>query len=287
MKLTLKSYEFDLKLRPLVMGILNVTPDSFWDGGKYRAPQDALLRAHKLHEEGADIIDVGGESTRPGSSGVGVDEELERVGPVVEKILKEIPVPVSIDTRKAAVARQMLSLGAHLVNDVSGLTYDPEMVNVIREFDVPVVIMHMRGTPLNMQEFTQYADVVEDVKSELLDRISIARRTGLRQDQIIIDPGIGFSKTAEQCVEIIARLDQFTQLGYPVLIGPSRKSFIGKTLYLDPELRLEPTITCCLWAALKGANIVRVHDVGSVVRALRMLEELKAHAKPSKAGTLE
>jgi dihydropteroate synthase len=256
------------------MGILNVTPDSFWDGGSFDTVDLAVERARQMAEGGADIIDVGGESTRPGSKPVSAGEEIRRIGPVVERLVRDLDVPISIDTRRAGVAAAMLDLGAHMINDISGLTFDEAMPNVVTRFGVPVVIMHMRGTPDNMQSFTDYGDVVTDVKTELRDRVTSAERQGIDPRNIVIDPGIGFSKTQEQCVEIIARLDEFLDIGKPMLLGPSRKSFMGKMLRQKPEDRLEATITCCVVGALKGANIVRVHDVASVSRALGMLAEL-------------
>lgn len=272
----LRVREVDLKLgkTPIVMGILNLTPDSFWDGGRYGSAEEALRRAEEMISEGAKIIDVGGESTRPGSKPIGIDEEIRRIEEVVRNLI-DLGAFVSIDTRKALVARRMLEAGAHMINDVSGLGFDPEMVEVVRDFDVPVVIMHMRGTPENMQELTSYKDVVDEVKAELAQRIDWAIKMGIKPERIIIDPGIGFAKTAEQCVEIIARLGEFKSLGFPILVGPSRKSFIGKTLNLEPEKRLEATIACSLVCAINGANIIRVHDPGPVCRALAMFEVIR------------
>lgn len=276
MKLDLREHTLDLDSRTAIMGILNVTPDSFYDGGKYEKPETAVSRARIMVEEGADIIDVGGESTRPGSDGITADEEIGRVAPVVERLLREVSVPVSIDTRKAEVAEEILGLGAHMVNDVSGLTHDSRMIEVIRSCGVPVVIMHMRGTPQDMQDHTDYTDVVSEVKHELMERVQAAEAGGIAREEIIIDPGIGFSKTAEQSAELIARLDEFAGAGFPVLLGPSRKSFIGNLLGLKPGERLEATIASSIWAVLKGVDILRVHDVGPVVRALDMVRELSA-----------
>jgi dihydropteroate synthase len=273
-KLKALDYTIELGVVPRVMGVLNVTPDSFWDGGRYLSSEEAIEHAREMVREGADIIDVGGESTRPGSKPIGAQEEIDRIGPVVEELIRSLDVPISIDTRRAAVARAMLHLGVHMVNDVSGLEFDQDMLDVVRQYDVPVVIMHMRGTPDNMQTLTDYNDVVADVRTELAARISRAEQAGIQPDRIVVDPGIGFSKTAEQCIKIIARLEEFRVLGKPILLGPSRKSFMGKTLGFGPEARLEPTITCCLVAACKGASIVRVHDVGPVSRALRMFGQI-------------
>lgn len=274
MKLTLGKHTLVFGGRPLIMGILNVTPDSFWDGGRYTNVSKAVERAEEMLKEGADIIDVGGESTRPGSGGINADEEIGRVRPVIEGILRHLEAPVSIDTRKANVAGRMLDVGAHMVNDVSGLTFDEEMMGVVRDHGVPVVIMHMRGTPDTMQSHTDYGDVVTEVRGELAQRVRAAEEAGIAPAKIIVDPGIGFAKTAAQCVELMARLDELRQLGKPVLVGPSRKSFMGKIPGLEPDRRLEATLTCCLVAARKGASIVRVHDVGPVSRAFSMFEEI-------------
>jgi dihydropteroate synthase len=276
MQLDLKGHTLDLDARPAVMGILNITPDSFYDGGRYTSADDAVARARAMVAEGADIIDVGGESTRPGSDGVPPEEEIRRLAPVVQKLVGEGDVPISIDTRKAVVAEKMLGLGAHMVNDISGLTYDERMVEVVRSHHVPVVIMHMRGTPRDMQEHTCYENVVLEVKEELMGRVKAGEAGGIAREEIIIDPGIGFSKTAEQNAELIARLDELAETGYPVLLGPSRKSFMGGLFGLGPEDRLEPTIATCVWAVLKGVKILRVHDVGPVVRAISMVRELSA-----------
>lgn len=287
MKIDMKGRSLDLSARPGIMGILNVTPDSFYDGGRYAGRGDALAQARALAEGGADIIDVGGESTRPGSEGVTAAEEIERVGPVVEKISKELDVAISVDTRKAAVARAMLDLGAHMINDVSGFLYDEEMAQVASESGVPVVLMHMRGTPCDMQEHTQYEDVVQDVKRELMERVAAAEAAGVARENVLIDPGIGFSKTAEQSAEIIARLDELVETGYPVLLGPSRKSFMGELLGLEAEDRLEATIATCIWAVLKGVKVVRVHDVGPVARAMNMVRAVAARGKGEQAKVSE
>jgi len=274
LKLALRGHALELGTKPRIMGILNVTPDSFWDGGRFATVERAVERAGQMAEEGADIIDIGGESTRPGSEPVSAEEEIRRIGPVVEHLVRNVNIPVSIDTRRAVVADTMLELGAHMINDISGLSFDEAMPDVVKRYGAAVVIMHMRGTPENMQTFTDYDDVVLDVKRELSDSVASAECQGINPENIVIDPGIGFSKTAEQCVELTARLDEFLDIGKPVLLGPSRKSFMGKMFGQKPEDRLEATITCCVAGALKGASIVRVHDVASVSRALGMWEEL-------------
>ena len=274
MELRLRDFAFPLGARTVLMGILNVTPDSFYDGGKHSDPGVAVSRALEMIENGADIVDVGGESTRPDAMPVSAEEEIRRIWPVVKALVDNGSIPVSIDTRKAKVAREMLDLGAHMINDVSGLTFDKDLASVLREYAVPVVIMHMRGTPADMQSHTDYEDVVGDVRREIGERVRAAEEAGIRPENIVIDPGIGFSKTAGQCLELIARLDELLDLGRPVLLGPSRKSFIGKTLGLDPEDRLEATIASCIVGVIKGASMLRVHDVKSVARAIRMFERL-------------
>lgn len=276
MRLDMRGRVLDLTSRPGIMGILNVTPDSFYDGGRYARADDAIAHARVLAEEGADIIDVGGESTRPGSEVVTAAEEIERVGPVIERISREIDIAVSIDTMKAEVARAMLDLGAHMINDVSGFMCDSNMAEVAAESGVPVVLMHMRGTPRDMQQHTDYIDLVGEVKRELMKRVAAAEAAGVAEGNIIIDPGIGFAKTAEQSAELVARIDEFVEMGYPVLLGTSRKSFIGKFLGLEAEDRLEATIATCIWAVLKGVKIVRVHDVGPVARAVNMVRAVAA-----------
>ncbi len=284
MELRLRDFIFPLGARTIVMGILNVTPDSFFDGGRYATEEAAVRRALEMVKDGADIIDIGGESTRPAAPPVSVEEEARRIRPVVEALLENGSVPISIDTRRAPVAREMLELGAHMINDVSGLTFDEAMSGVVRDHAVPVVIMHMRGTPADMQSFTDYEDVVADVRRELVERVEAAERAGVRPENIVIDPGIGFSKTAEQCLELIANLNELLDLGKPILLGPSRKSFIGKIFRLEPEDRLEATIASCIVGVGNGAAMVRVHDVKSVSRALRMFEGLGRYDRAHRLG---
>jgi dihydropteroate synthase len=284
LELRLGDFIFPLGARTVVMGILNVTPDSFYDGGRYSDAEAAVRRALEMATDGADIIDIGGESTRPRSAPVGAEEEARRVRPVVKALLENGGIPISIDTRRASVAREMLELGAHMINDVSGLTFDRDMPAVIREHAVPVVIMHMRGTPADMQNFTDYGDVVADVRRELSSRVEAAEGAGIMPENIVLDPGIGFAKTPDQCMELIARLDELLGLGKPVMLGPSRKSFIGKALGLEPEDRLEATIASCIVGVGRGAAMVRVHDVKSVSRALRMFEALCRYGNGHEPG---
>jgi dihydropteroate synthase len=258
------------------MGILNITPDSFSDGGAFFDRNKAIERALSMARDGADIIDVGGESTRPGAADVSADEELRRVIPVIEAIVGLIDVPISIDTRKAAVARRAIKAGAKILNDVSGLKYDPKMAPVIAENNAQVIIMHMRSSPHDMQAKADYKDVVLDVISELRDSIEIAKRAGVDEGAIIVDPGIGFAKTAEQSMEILARLDEFKILQKPICIGTSRKSFLEKlTKVSEPGDRLAGTLATCAIAIMNGASILRVHDVRAAKEAASVVDKIK------------
>lgn len=253
-----------------VMGILNVTPDSFYDGGRFLRPPDAVERALAIIDEGAHIIDVGAESTRPGSEGISVETEISRLEPVLKKIRKLSDIVISLDTNKHDVAKRFLGEGlADMINDVTGLK-DPDMVNVIREFDVPAVAMHMFGQPKNMQEVYEYKDVVLDIKDFFKDRIY---KTGLKN--IILDPGIGFGKSVENNLEIIRRFREFTTLGFPMMVGISRKSFIGKILDLDAPERLEGSLGALAVSIMNGARIVRVHDVKESLRVIKIVEAIE------------
>jgi len=254
------------------VGILNVTPDSFSDGGKFFDPKDAVTHAKQMIKDGADIIDIGGESTRPGSERISKDEELKRVLPVLGALVKEIKVPISIDTMKHEVADECLTRGAHIINDVSGLR-DEKMIEIIARHKAPVVIMHMRGAPGTMQDDTNYKNVVEEVKQYLKEQAGKAKAAGI--EQIIIDPGIGFGKTVKHNLQLIQHIGDFKELGYPVLIGPSRKSFIGKILNLEADERLEGTLAAVTASILYGAEIIRVHDVKECVRAARIATAIR------------
>lgn len=253
--------------RPSVMGIVNVTPDSFSDGGVNFRPEDAVDSARRMVAEGAAIVDVGGESTRPGSEAVSLDEELRRVLPVLESLNG---LPVSIDTAKADVARRALELGAEMVNDVTALRADPAMAEVAAEADAYVCLMHMQGEPRTMQAKPTYDDVVSDVKRFLQERVQLAVDSGIREDRICVDPGIGFGKTVEQNFELVRRLDEIAELGRPVVVGFSRKSSLGKILG-DPDATTGPlsaSIAAAVTAYERGATILRVHDVKEHVEAL-------------------
>lgn len=253
--------------RPLVMGILNVTPDSFYDGGDHLDPGDAVERARRMVDAGADLLDVGGESTRPGAPPVEAEEEWARVGPVLEE-LDGGPVPISVDTTKSEVAARALDAGAAVINDVSGLRFDARLADLAAGRGAGLVLMHMRGTPRTMQDHTEYDDLVQEVRAFLDDAVAEARRRGCSPDQIAVDPGIGFAKTARGSLEIVGRAGEFGVRGRPVLVGPSRKSFIGEVLDVPAGERLEGTLAACVLALERGARIFRVHDVGPARRAL-------------------
>ncbi len=258
------------------MGILNVTPDSFSGAGLYFDKSLAVEKAYQMLEDGADIIDIGGESTRPGSEPVPLEEELRRTIPVIETLSTEIKAPISIDTYKAEVARRALDSGASIVNDISGLRFDPEMPEVFAEYKVPVVIMHIKGTPKNMQQNPTYEALIPEIMDYLRVSIRLAMKLGVEEDKIIIDPGIGFGKTFDHNLEIIKNLHEFTLLEKPLLIGPSRKAFIGKILGdLPTSERLEGTAAAVAISIFNGANIIRVHDVKEMVRVAKVADAIK------------
>ncbi len=259
---------------PVLMGVLNVTPDSFSDGGLFFDRQAAGRRIEELAREGADIIDIGGESTRPGSLPVAEDEEVRRVLPAIEAAAQQAGVAVCVDTTKSGVARRALDAGAEIINDVSGLRFDPVLAGLAAETGAGLALMHMRGEPRTMQERIHYDDLIGEVGGELGKSVEAALRAGCRPDQLVVDPGIGFGKTARQNLALINMLDQLEPAGYPVLIGPSRKSFIGKTLGLEVDQRLEATLAACVIAFLRGARVFRVHDVRAARRALDMAKSI-------------
>ena len=250
--------------RPLVMGILNVTPDSFSDGNRYITLEGAVERALELEREGADIIDIGGESTRPNAPAVGLEEELGRVVPVIQALAGRLTVPISVDTYKARVARAACAAGAEIVNDVSGLCFDPGMAQAVAQAGAGLVVMHTRGTPDRMQADTRYADLVAEVTDYLLASLALARDAGIPDSRIAIDPGIGFGKSKEGNLELIRRLSEFLPLGRPILVGPSRKSFIGAVLGSAERDRSFGTAAVVAVSILNGASIVRVHDVAAM-----------------------
>ncbi len=276
MKLIWRNYCLDFSKKTYIMGVLNVTPDSFSDGGLYFDISTAIERAHRMVEEGADIIDIGGQSTRPGSEPIMIEEELRRTIPVIESLSRETRIPLSIDTYKSGVARRALDAGASMVNDISGLRFDPKMSEVVSQYDVPVVIMHIKGTPRDMQQNPQYEALIPEIMDYLRDGIAIARKAGISEDKIIIDPGIGFGKTYEDNLKIIHDLHEFTFFKKPVLIGPSRKAFIGKILGDVPVTdRLEGTAAAVSISIMNGANIIRAHDVKEMVKVAKVADAIK------------
>ena len=288
MLLPLKVADFtlDWDLRTYVMGILNITPDSFSGDGlleRTGTVEDAVAQARRFVEAGVDILDVGGESTRPGSSPVSVEEELTRVVPVIQALRAELQVLISVDTYKARVAEAALDAGAHLINDVWGLRADPQLAKVAAHRQTPIILMHNRSKPANaaVRERlggryvgVEYEDLVKDIQRELLESVALARAAGIPEAHIILDPGIGFGKTVSQNLSLINRLDEFRRLGFPLLLGPSRKSFIGYTLDLPPDQRMEGTAAAVAIGIARGANIVRVHDVAALVRVVRMTDAI-------------
>ncbi len=277
-RLKVKDGYLHLERIPIVMGIINITPDSFYENSRVRRVDEAVKRAIRFVSEGAKILDIGGQSTRPGSREIPEEEELERVIPAIEAIAKSIPgdVLISVDTYRARVAEEALKAGAHMVNDISGLTFDRDMAKVVRDYGVGIVIMHIRGTPEDMQKNPYYGDTILEIKKELLDRIEIAHRSRISDEQIIIDPGIGFGKRVYDNLLILKEIDQFIDMGYPVLIGHSRKSFIGKVLGIEkPEDRLAGSLAVATYCAMKGVHIIRTHDVLETRQAIDMIHAIE------------
>jgi len=258
------------------MGILNITPDSFSDGGMFFDKDAAVKRGMEIAREGADILDVGGESTRPGALEVSVDDEIARVIPVIEGLAKKITIPISIDTRKSEVAEAAVKAGATIINDVSGLRNDEQIARVAARHGATLIVMHMKGTPAGMQIAPEYKDLIGEISESLRTSVSKALAAGVTKEKIVIDPGIGFGKTVEHNLEILSRLDEFKRLGYPVCVGTSRKSFIGKVL-CQPCTgdRLVGSIATAVIAAMKGANILRAHDVLETRQAVRITDAVK------------
>ena len=258
------------------MGIVNVTPDSFSDGGKFYSLESSYKHSVKLLNDGADILDIGGESSRPGAKPISVEEEIERVLPLISKINSNFPQAIiSIDTTKAQVAEEAIKAGARIVNDISGLTNDKNMPNIVSNYDVPVVIMHMQGKPETMQNKPFYTDLINDIKLFFRERIQYLRGFGIVKEQIILDPGIGFGKTFLDNFKLINHLEKFSEFELPILIGPSRKSFIGIALNEEPEFRLEGTSAAVAAGILRGARIVRVHDVYQMKKVVKIADLIR------------
>lgn len=260
-------YTLDFEKKTIVMGILNVNPDSFSDGGKYNKIEAALNRARQMVEDGADIIDIGGESTRPGYTEISVEEELERVIPIIERLTREVDVALSIDTYKGEVARQSLKAGAHIINDIWGAKRDAKMAAIAAEFQAPIILMHNRDN-LN------YTSFLEDVRADLQESIDIATAAGVPNEKIILDPGIGFAKDLNRNLEMMRGLDKLVEMGYPVLLATSRKSLIGNVLNLPVTERIEGTGATICYGIQKGCHIIRVHDVKEMTRMTRMMDAL-------------
>jgi|TARA_B110000259_G_scaffold21342_2_gene22078 dihydropteroate synthase len=269
MKLHCGQFTLDLT-SPRVMGILNVTPDSFSDGGHYSQTDIAVKQAYKFIEEGADIIDIGGESTRPNAEPVSLQEELDRVIPVIESLASKIDIPISIDTYKPAVMRAAMAAGASIVNDVKALQ-EAGAIEAVANADVAVCLMHMQGEPRNMQDDPHYDDVVEDVVTFLLDRVAICEQAGIKKNRLLIDPGFGFGKTRMHNITLIQQLNTLVNTGYPVLVGLSRKSVLGQITGNDIDARLYVSVSAAVVSAINGAKILRVHDVKATVEALKVV----------------
>ncbi len=274
MKWKVKDSVIEFEDKPLIMGVLNITPDSFYEGSRVMEIREAINKAHKFIENGARILDIGGQSTRPFSDEIEEDEEIRRVIPVIKELSKEIPkdIYISVDTYRANVARLALESGAHIVNDISGLMFDKDMISVVKDYRCGIVLMHIRGNPKNMQVNPYYEDTIKEIKSELNQRIEYAIENSIKSEQIVIDPGIGFGKRLYDNLMILKYLEEFLEIGYPLLIGHSRKSFIGKVLNLDnPSDRLIGSIAVATYLALKGVSIIRTHDVLETRQAIDMI----------------
>ncbi|MFZ1026392.1 MAG: dihydropteroate synthase [Limnoraphis robusta] len=277
--LILQNKEFEWGKRTYIMGVLNVTPDSFSDGGEFNTLETALIQAKKMVDAGVDIIDIGGQSTRPGSEQISLEEELNRVIPVVKLLRSQANelanIPLSIDTTRAAVAQAAIEAGADLINDISGATFEPEILSVVGKLGVPIVLMHIRGTPKTMQQLTDYQDLIGEILQFFQERIQACKNARIYPDNIILDPGIGFAKTYEQNLEILRQLPKLRSLGFPLLIGPSRKSFIGHILnQSDPQKRVWGTAAACVAAIVGSGDILRVHDVKEMVDVCRVADAI-------------
>jgi dihydropteroate synthase len=269
----LRDRPFHWGQRTYLMGILNVTPDSFSDGGQFNTVATAVDQAQRLAAAGVDILDIGGQSTRPNAEDLTLQAELDRVIPIIQAIRQVSEIPISVDTTKAGVAAAAIAAGADLINDVSGATYDPEMLSTTAQLGVPIVLMHLRGTPQTMQQMTDYEDLVGEVVAWLKDRVEAAVAAGVSRHHVAIDPGIGFAKTGAQNIELLKKLSAFQMLGCPILVGPSRKRFIGELLNQpDPQRRVWGTAAACCGAISGGANILRVHDGPEMVDVCRVAD---------------
>ena len=267
-------YRFNLGGRVRIMGVLNLTPDSFSGDGLYRDTGAAVERANRVQEEGADIIDIGAESSRPGAKAVPVEEELRRILPVLKKLRRKIKIPISVDTYKFEVAQRVLDAGASIINDIAGLNYSPAIARLAAGYNAGLVLMHMKGNPRTMQKNPRYKTLIPEIIKYLKNSMRIAYKAGVKNNQIVVDPGIGFGKTLRHNLEILRNLAAFKVLGRPLLVGPSRKSFIGSILDLPVSERFEGTLASLVVCAINGANILRVHDVKAAKRALEVTEAI-------------
>ncbi len=262
------------------MAVLNVTPDSFSDGGLFLNSDQAVEQAIRMEEEGADVIDIGGESTRPGAASVPVEEEIRRVAPIIERLAKRLHIPISIDTTKSEVAERAIEAGASIINDVSGFTRDPKMLSLAARAQAGLVIMHAKGTPQTMQRHPRYHDLIGEIRRFLSRQVEAAIDHRIPRSRIVVDPGIGFGKTGNHNLKILHHLDSFTDLGVPLMVGPSRKSFIGRILDLPPSERMEGTAAAVAIAIFQGARMIRVHDIQPLARVARVAEAIRREERP-------
>ncbi|WP_330202781.1 dihydropteroate synthase [Cyanobacterium sp. Dongsha4] len=273
--LTIRNYHFEWGKRTYLMGILNVTPDSFSDGGNFYSVDNGVKQALKMVDEGADIIDIGGQSTRPGAKQITLEEELNRVIPVIRALRQKSDIPISVDTTRSEVAKEAIASGADIINDISGGTFDREMLPTIAKLNVPIILMHIKGTPETMQSLTDYQDLIGEIKDFLQKQINQATNLGIKKEYIIIDIGIGFAKNYEQNIELLRAINQFKLMNFPLLVGTSRKSFIGKILNQDdPKKRVWGTAASCAYAITQGVDILRVHDVAPMYDIVRVTDAI-------------
>lgn len=274
-KLIIRNHHFNWGDRTYLMGILNVTPDSFSDGGQFQQTERAINHGLMMVQQGADIIDIGGQSTRPNAQQITLEEELNRVIPVIEGIREKSSIPISIDTTRAEVAQHAIAVGADIINDISGATFEPDILTVTAENQVPIILMHIRGNPETMQSLTDYDDLIDEICQFFQTQIKIAKKKGVQESQIILDPGIGFAKNYQQNIELLQNINKFKKIGFPILIGASRKSFIGKILNQDnPQKRVFGTAATCCYAIAQGVDIVRVHDVAEMADVIKVADVL-------------
>jgi dihydropteroate synthase len=273
--LIINNHTFNWGEKTYLMGILNMTPDSFSDGGEFNSLDRALTQAKMMVDQGANILDIGGQSTRPGSKQISLAEELNRVIPVIQLLRKELSIPISIDTTRAIVAQQAIKVGANIINDISAGMFDQNMFSTVAQLNVPYILMHMRGTPETMQSLTQYEDLITEIYQFFVERLETAIQAGIKQDQLIIDPGLGFAKTHQQNLEILKKLADFQSLNVPILVGASRKSFIGYILnQTNPKARIWGTASACCAAIASGADLLRVHDIPQMYDVCRVADQI-------------